>query len=772
MFIKNVRIFIKQLLRNRVFSFITIAGFSIALMFVILLSIYVQGELSIDSFHEHKDRVYRLTTEKYSSFAPPIGGMIMDTNPEVESYTRVYTQSDVISDVNRQTLRFEFLMVDPAFLEMFSFSMVEGNKAEALASKNSIVLSQSFAKKMFGSESPVGKEVELSQRHKFIVSGVIEDFGGETHFKYCDALVNFTYLADLWGWDEVLTSLGNSSFALYLMAKPHADLVAKESAILEQFKKDYWMYQGGYASEVHMEPLKEVYFGEKQGSGAKTNSKRFILILSTISIVILLIAIINYINLSVAQSSFRSREVAVKKLLGSSSLRIILQFVIESILICILAFNIALIMAKLAEPLFNSLLNTHISIQGYFTFSKTAAYLLLIMLVGAISGLAPAFIMSQFAAIDVVKGFFRKRSKGTYSRLLIGLQYCSAIVLIICACTIVRQTNYLKNYDVGFNKNGILWINNDVSSQKKGALREEFLKIDGVEDVSFVAGSPIDGGNNQSFVYNEKPVSFQEFKVDSAFFNMFGIASRPTGMAYQRGVFWLNETAIRELELDSIPQTFEFSGNNVPIYGVLSDFHFKDLHQKMGPAIVHLLPEDAYPWTIFVKLANGNPTGTISKLGDVYCKFTNGLPMDYGFVDETIEKWYHEEERNAKLIGYFSMLAIVISVMGIFGMAGFYIIQREKEVGIRKTFGASDIQVMGMFNWNFIKWVLVAFVAAIPIAYYAMDSWLQSFPYRIELSWWIFATSGVVVIAIALVTVSWLSYKISTSNPVEALRYE
>jgi putative ABC transport system permease protein len=769
---QNFRILLKQLLRNKTFSIITIAGFSFALMFVILLSIYVQQELSVDDFHVNKNRIFRLTNESASSFAPPIGELLKDMYPEIESYTRVYSQDGVLSELGKQKIRTDFLMVDSSFFTMFSFHMIEGQPSEVLTGKNSIVLSHSFAKKLFGNKSPLGKEVELDLRHKFIVTGVVEDFPENTHFKSYSAFVNFTCLADFWGWPELLTTYGNSSFAIYFMAKPNTDLVSKESAILEMFMKDYWVYKGGYVHELKMEPLSDIYFGGKNGSGAKGNSKKLIVVLTAISFIILLLAIINYINLSIAQASMRSREVAVKKLLGSTKTQIFLQFILESVFLCVVAFNIALVLSKLAEPVFNSLFNTQLTLSQKFNINTSLAYLLGVIIAGAFSGLIPAWVVVRYKAVDIVKGVFRRRSKGVFGRLLIAIQYCSAIVLIICTWTIALQTSYMKDYNVGFSKSSIMWISNDIHFSRTDALRDELMKIAGVVDVSFVAGSPIDGGNNQSFYYNDKPVSFQEFLVDSAFFEMFAIKSEPTGMAYSKDAIWLNETAIKELELDSLPQTFKFHQTNLPVYGVLKDFHFKDLRQKIGPAMVRMLPKDKFAWKIFVKLTDENLQESVNQVSSIYSGFTNGIPMQYGFVDDTIYKWYEKEEKTAKTIGYLTILAIIISVMGILAMATFYIEQRVKEIGIRKVTGANALSIVWMLNFDFIKWVLISFVFACPLAYYAMSKWLANFPYKTPIYWWVFFLSGIIALGFALLTISWQTWRCASRNPVEALRYE
>ncbi len=748
-------------------------GFSISLMFVILLSVYIKQELSVDKFHVKKDRIYRFTTGESSSFAPPVGERLMNQYPEIESYTRLFKREGIIKDENEQKLSFKYLLVDSSFFTMFSFPVIEGNSGEFFKAKNSIVLTKSFAKKAFGNNSPIGREVEINDKFKFIVTGIMEDIPENTHIISCDAFLPFISLADFWNNKEILTSYNNSSFALYFLAKPNTNIVAKEAEILASFKKDYWMYVQGFAKNVKFESLTDAYFGGIEAPGSRGNSKKFIVVFSTIAIIILLLAIINYINLTIAQSSLRSREVAVKKLHGSSKGRLVLQFIIESIIICLIAFNIALLLSKLVEPIFDNLLNTHLDISHKFGIETTLVYLLGVLLIGVISGLIPSFAITKYKAIDVIKGSFRRKSKSVFGKVLISFQYCTAIILIICTWIIAKQTNYMQSYDVGFKKDNIIYFGNDIDKNQREAFREEIKKIPGVVDLAYTAGSPLDGGNNNSMSYPNKSVSFQVFEVDSVFIKMFDLKIKPTGAAYSKSRFCLNETAIKAMEMDSLPKTFKFPTNyEIPVYGVAKDFHFRDLHQKIGPAMIFNLEKDKDAWSIFISLTGPDQLSTIDKIKKVHSDFSKGMPMEYEYINDTIKEWYEKEEQTAKMVGYLTALAIIISVMGILAMATFYIQQRIKEIGIRKVNGATEGGIVFMLNFDLIKWVLVAFIVACPIAYYISMKWLQNFPYQTTISWWVFIASGLIAMVFALATISWQSWRAASRNPVEALKYE
>lgn len=775
MFFSNFKIFLKQLLRNKMYSTITIMGFAISLMFVILLSVYIEQELSVDNFHIKKDRIYRLTTGESSSFAPPVGQRLKDKYPEIESYTRIHQRDGIISttSVEEQKYNFTYLLADSAFFTMFSFPFIEGNTKEVFKAKNSIVLSKSFAQKVFGKVSSIGREVNVNQKFTFVVTGVFEDIKENTHFIKCDAFVPFEKLAEFWNNPKLLTSDDNCSFSLYFLTKPNTDIKSKESEILTDFKKDFWMYKWGQAKAVYFEPLEEIYFGQKEGQGARGNNKKVILIFSTIALVILLLAIINYVNLSVAQSSTRSKEVAIKKLHGSSKGRLFAQFILESVVICIVAFNIALVLAKFGEPIFNNLFDTNLELDQKLNLPTFSVYLIGIALVGIISGLIPAFVITRFNAIDIVKGAFRRKSKSVFSRILISFQYSTAIILIVCTWAIIRQTNFMRDFNLGFARDNIVFMGNDMEVSQKDAFKNEIMKIPGVVDVAYAAGSPIDGGNNNTLQIDGKTYSFQVFQVDTSFIKMFNLKISITGGTLSKYRFCLNQAATKEMGNDSLPKTFKWpSGDVVPVYGVVKDFHFRSLYQKVGPAMIFNLPKEEGAWSIFFKLTGTNQQQAIDQIKKVHSKFTNGNPFDIEFVDEHINQWYKKEEQTSKIIGYFSLLAIVISVMGILAMATFYIGQRVKEIGIRKVNGATEIGIVNMLNADLVKWVVLAFIVACPISYYAVNKWLENFPFKTSVDWWIYFASGLIAIFFAFITISWQSWRAASRNPVEALRYE
>jgi putative ABC transport system permease protein len=766
-----MKMFIKYLAKNRLYTFITLSGFAVSLTFVFLLTVYIKQELSVDQFHVNKDRIYRLCRDNGATFAPPIGDLIKNQFPEAETYTRIYKNSGNAIFKDKQQRRFDYLMADSSFFTMFSFKLKEGDPRQVLASINSAVLSTSFSRKIFGDENPVGKTF-LIDKHSFLITGIYEEFPQNTHFIKTDAILNFRVLADLWGWKELLTTNGNSSFGLYFLAGKGTGLPSKAPLILEQFKKDYWLFTNKYSKTLWFEPLTEVYFSKESGPAIRQNNSTSIIIFGAIALLILIIAIINYINLTVAQAGFRSKETAIRKLMGSSKGALISQHLIESVILSLMAAFIALILAFLAEPFFNTQMNCILSLNKQFNFSFITAIIVVVAGTGLVSGIIPALVTNNFNPIDVVKGNLARKTKTTYSKVLISFQYGVAIVLLISTWTIARQSKFMQNYNPGYNKENLFWMENSIKASQKTAFRSLLKSIPGVTDISYCQGNPLDGGNNQSFKYKDKPMSFQEFVVDSLFFKLMGMKVTETGTAFSKNGVWLNRTAVNILELGENPVSFRYYDNEVPVLGIIDDFNFRSLHQKIGPLIIRQLSQDYEPWSVVVKLNGTDPLTAVSRIRKEQSAFTGGIPMESGFVDESLNQLYTAELKQSKLLGAFTLLSILISSMGIFAMALYYIQQKVKEIGIRKINGATVIEVMIMLNKDFIKWVAIAFIIAAPVALFAMHKWLQNFAYQTHLSWWIFALAGIIAFGIALLTVSWQSLRAATRNPVEALRYE
>lgn len=768
----GIKPYLRHLSRNKMYTGVTVLGFALSLTFVLILGIYIQNELSVDDFHENKDRIYRLENETVD-FSPPIATDLAETYPEIEDFTRVYNESGRISKSGGQKIKFDYLGVDPGFFNMFSFPLIHGNSNQALQTEDEIVLSRDKAVQIFGSVTgAMGQTVFIGGNNKFTVTGVMENFPDNTHFTRQDALVNLGAFKKIYAFEDIMEEYGWCSLSIYFMAKPNTDLPAKAPEILENFKKNFWLYQEGWAKSVVMTPLPQLYFSNKIGNGTKSNSKTMILVLSGIVFIILLLAIGNYINLTIAQATFRGKEVAVKKLLGGSKTQLVRQLVVESFVLCFSAFFIAYLLALMLEPVINAMLDTKLEIHQALTGTNVLIAFALLVSIGFIAGIVPAIKIARFKPIQVVKGELRTKSRSLYSKVFITFQYTVAIALLASSWIILKQTNYLRDKDLGFDKDNIVQMEYLGETKQKETIKGELLKIPGVKDVSITWQSPLSGGSNQTFDSNGKSVSFQEFAVDPSFYDVFNIEIAPTDVAYAPNGVVLNEAALKELGMMNNPVSYQMGDQEIPVLGVVKDFNFKQLRDNVGPLMIRQQNPGQFADNVFIKLDGKEAINTISQIKTTYSNIIGNVEFDIRFVDEAISQWYEKEERTGKIIGYFTVLAVIISSMGILAMATFYMQQRKKEIGVRKVNGATIGRVMALLNKDFIKWVMLAFIIAVPVSWYAMHRWLQSFAYKTTMDWWIFVFAGALTLLMALLTVSWQSYRAASTNPVQSLRDE
>lgn len=778
MWLTNLKTYRKFLGKNKFYTLVTVLGFAISLMFVLLLSIYVKQELSVDQFHKNKDRIFLLAHNRESAnFANPVVNLIKDNYPEVESFTRIVSRNVTIETPNGK-INMKALFADSTFFNIFSFPLVEGEASKVLETKKTVVVTESFAKKMFQDENPIGKFLNLDDSTSLTVTGVMKDFPQNTQIPQSEVVINYQMIDRYWGRD-ILTTWNNSSFGIYFMEKGGTDLPSKAPQILDLFHKNkYWLYTQGFAKDVTFIPLTEVYFTgvNTSFSEIRTNNKTLVSIYLIITILILIVAILNYINLSVSQAGKRGKEAGIKKLLGCDKKGIVIQFISESVLMTFISFFIGLFLAFIAEPFFNDVLSTDLDLKNQLlNIPFSLSIIISIFLIGFISGLIPALLVSKFQPIEIVKGTYIFKVKSVYSKILISFQYTVAIALLACSVFIVMQTEFMKNYDLGFSKDNILKLQNTVGPERVSALQSLLEGISGVEKISFSSGTPLDGGNNNSFEYKGQSLSFQIFSVDTAFFDIFNIKIKSTGITPGENTIWVNQKGYDALQPDSISHTVTFgdNGNSRQIAGIINDVHFRSLHTETGPLMINLRQSGWWPWSIIVKIKNGSDLfKTADEIKKVYAEFNGGIPFESEFANDTVQQWYSKEDKTSKILMAFTVLTFTILLMGIFAMSLYYVRQKEKEIGIRKVNGASESEIMKMLNMNFIRWIIMAFAIAVPIAYYIMQRWLENYPYKISLSWWVFALTGLAVLLISVISISIQSWKAASANPIESIKSE
>ena len=462
--LSDLRVYGKFLSRNKLYTLVTVLGFAVSLMFVLLLSVYVKQELSVDQFHEKKDRIFLLArSDNHANFPNPVADLVKNNFPEVESYTRLVRRGPEKMKVADKDVEAGFLLADSAFFSIFSFPLIEGDPYTVLSTRASAVISQSFALQCFFDENPIGKSLFFSDGEAVMITGVMKDFPQNTQFQACDMVLNY-FLLDRYygaeGYNSLFENWNNSSYEMFFLVKEGTDLQAKAPLLVDLFiQNNFWLYTNGQAKDVVFVPLVDCYFSDVYTGNAnlKRNSKTPVMIYTTIALLILIIAILNYINLSVSQSALRGKEAAMRRLLGCDKKGLMFQFLSEAMLMTLLSFAIGLFLAFAAEPFFNDVLNTKLNLAVHFlSLPFIAGVLLSLFVIGFISGWVPAIAVTKFQPIDIIKGAYRVKVKSTYSKLLITFQYSAGIILLICSTFIVRQNNFVRNYDLGVSKDNIL----------------------------------------------------------------------------------------------------------------------------------------------------------------------------------------------------------------------------------------------------------------------------------------------------------------------------
>lgn len=779
MILANIRSYLKFLSRNRLYTFVSVLGFSVSLMFVVVLAAYSRQELSFDDFHANGDRIYMLMQDRGPNFGNPIGQYVADRIPEVESYTRYFSRRVTVEKEKEETFLWEVSYTDPDFFRIFSFDLVSGNPEDVLVREKTVALSETMARRLFGDEDPMGRQVTIDGEPN-TVTGVYRDFPYNTHFVAPDFILNYLSLSRMWGEGPdgtLLNSWNNFGFQVYFLARPGTDIHSKEELLLADLKKDAWYFQDGRGTEVTFVPLRELHLHplmeDRWLSQFKASSRTAITVYIAVAFLILLFAVLNYINTTVAQSTFRGKEAAIRKLLGSGRRRIIGQLLGESAMMTLFSSIVGIGLAFLAEPYFNYMLGTRLDLARQFSVPVILAILLFIAVLSVVAGTIPAIFISRFKPVEVIKGTFRRRVKTSYSTMLGIFQYTVSIVLLICSFFILRQSDFLRNNDMGLTLDRSFFIENITGGNNIGSVRSELQSIAGVEKVSLVSGMPIIGGNDNSFEWNDIPVSVQVYIVDSVFFDILGLSVTPVDNPVNGTPVILNSVAYNGMQPEKTDGVITKWGESFTVTGIVSDFKFRPLNTPAGMVWIEVQNDNPSPWELLVKISDSaDVVATVEAIRDTYARFTDGRPFESGFLQNEMQSWYEKELRTASMMWAFTVLTLLIMVTGVFAMALYTVRQREKEIGIRKVNGATTGEVLGLLNRRSALTVLVSFVVACPVAWFAMERWLRQFAYKIDLSWWVFLLAGAIVLGLTVVCVTWQSFHTARMNPVDTLKSE
>ena len=799
MLINYIKIALRNLKRHKGYTFINIAGLAIGMACCILIILYIYSELNYDRYHENADRIYRLGTNfdvgkmhaKTAVSNHPIGPTLSRDYPEVLNATRIrpYMPRTLVEYKEKQFFEEKIFYADNSVFDVFSFPIIRGDHKSALVTAYSLLITEDVAKKYFGDEDPIGKILRLNNDSDFSVTGIIKNVPPNSHFTF-DMLCSFETLYQH-NPEQREKWMGDFNNYTYLLLQENYDfreLEQKFPQLIDKHIGRILKLLGGKV-EFFLQPLTNIHLHSNlEGEISGNSDIAYVYIFAAIALFILLIACINFMNLSTARSAKRAKEVGMRKVLGSYRGQLIKQFLSESVTYSFLAFFIALTLVQLALPLFRSLSGTTLNFQFAEISWLVPCLIGFVFLVGLVAGSYPAFFLSAFRPVRVLKGHLKAGTANSRFRsVLVVLQFAISIVLIAGTGVIMNQLHYMKERRLGFNKEHVvvLPIMEGSIMQSIETIKEELKSHTGVVSVAASSSVPGHGVSRhnaflpEGFELNESQM-IGAISIDHNFIptlDMEVVAGRnfsPEFVTDSSKSALINETAAQEFGwVDPVGKTItELTGNGITktVIGVVRDFHVESLHKKIEPLYIENEPSGfGY---ISIRIRPRNVSGTMDFLRKKWKEFGSGGTFDYAFLDESFDSQYRAEERLSTIFSYFTLFAIFIACLGLFGLASFTAEQRTKEIGIRKVLGASVYGIVILLSKEFAKWVLIANIIAWPVAYYAMNKWLQDFAYRINMGVWIFILAGAFALIIALLTVSYQAVKVALSNPVEALRYE
>jgi putative ABC transport system permease protein len=790
--------------RNKVTSFVNIFSLGVGITAFLFIMLYVHHETSYDKFHTNYDRIYRLEADEWGKLPPVFGRHLNDRMPEVENAAFLSMTDKAMlgwqPDSNPENLRWvegEFLMADSTTFDVFTFPFIQGNPKLALKLPMSVVLTRSMSQKLFGEGNPMGKSVIFNER-PFMITGIIEDVKA-SHIAI-DFLVSHSSFEKMFPQRDINKTARNSWAwsATYLLMTDQMDEQKVEEKINEVLSEinDGKLVDTEF-DRFHIRPLKDLYFdGEVQKlSYGRHGNWKMVVVLITIGIFLLLLAAINYVNLTTARSVIRSKEIAVKQVTGSSTHLLRLQLSGESVIISLVSLVVAMTIVQLFLPKFNQLTSATIQIAQ---FNQPFNWILLVaggILIGIMAGMYPAFYLTGIKPVMLIKGDRSKGSAGSVFRSgLMTFQFALSIILIVAILVNFRQLHYLRTADLGFNKDHVINVTTPADIPNEFTLRESFktrlLQHSGVEGVSFSYGTPGTFiADSPTIEINESPITLKVLLVDEDYLKVMGMTvlkgrafsrenrsdqTQPDSTDHVAGIL-LNETAVQQYGMnDPIGQIIYFNWDStsraMKVVGIVKDFHIRSFHDKIEPLMftwIHIIGNTAN-----IKVASSDLPATLKTIEAEFRNVWGQIPFTYSFLDESFNRQYQRDEQLATVIGYFTLLAIIIACLGLFALSSFMVSRRVKEIGVRKVLGASVGTIYSMLSWDFLKWILVAIVIATPVAWYLMKMWLSTFAYHFELGIDVFVFASFIAIGIALLTITGQSLKVARANPVDSLKYE
>jgi len=801
----------RNIARHKFISFINISGLTIGITCCLLILVYILNELSYDRYNENADRTYRVTRTFYSkdgsenlhlsSVAPPFGPLLKVAFPDIEKMTRVLPNNTTVFRYKDKLFNEkDGFFADENFFNVFSVNVTEGDKKTALNDPYNIMITPEIAKKYFGSEDPINKTVILDNtKHEFKVTGIFEPFPSNAHM-HPNMLVSFNTLKDsvIYGEKQLETNFGNNSFYTYLLLPKNynSETISRQ---LNSFLDKYVHLPGmppniktSQATKLTIQKLTDIHLqshldDEIEPEGSMTR----VYVFAIIAIFILLIACINYMNLSTARSALRAKEIGVRKVIGAQRKEIIRQFLGESVLVTWVALILAAVFTWLLLPYINQLAHLNLAFSSLLRWNILTGILCLPFFIGLLSGLYPAIFMSSFKPVQVLKGVLKVGSGNiSFRKVLVVVQFSVSIVLIVATTVVFQQLSYIENKSLGFNKDHILVTGFPGTLTKQfESFKQELLKNPSIKAVGrssrIPSGRLLDDQGAQVIEGGKSIPTSIELKyitTDFGFVDTYGMkmaAGRNFSRDYPTDTanYVINQTAVQQLgwktDQNAIGKDLTYGGTKGKVIGVVHDFHFESLHQAIIPMVFLLPPPSSgYYNSISIKVNGNNVQSAISTIRDTWHQYVQNVPFDFTFLDDRFQKLYNAEQEESKLFTIFSGLAIFIACLGLFGLSAFTISQRVKEIGVRKVLGASVPQIVVELSRDFMKLVIFSAVVALPVSWFLMHKWLLDFASRIDLSWWVFLGAGIMALIIAFATIGLQTVKAANVNPVKSLRSE
>jgi len=798
-------------MKYKFISFINLFGLTVGLTCCLLITTYILNELSYDKYNKNADDIYRVTRTFYnqqgalslklSTISPPFGYYLPNDFPEIRKMTRLL-------DNGITPLRYKDKLIneknvffaDENFFDVFSIQVLKGNPKTALADPFSVMLTEEAAKKYFGDEDPMNKVIRANNQFDVKVTGIYKAFPSNSHM-HPGMLVSFNTLKDsaVYGEKGLRKDWGNNSFFTYLLLPNNYDpqkMIARFPAFIDAHmdRKDYNGQQVSKFTTLGLQKLTDIHLYSHTDYEAEPNGDMSrIWIFGSIALFILLIACINYMNLSTARSALRAKEIGIRKVVGARKKALILQFLSESIIISWLAIFIALSLLYFTLPWLNKISGQELSIDILLKWQVLIPLFLTPFLVGVLSGIYPALFLSSFQPVKTLKGIFKVGGSNiSFRKVLVVTQFAISIILIITTAVVFQQLHYMQQKSLGFDRDHVAVVPyNGALNDKFESFRTELLSNSNIKSVGRSSRIPTgrlldDMGaytlSGDSMMPTNTDIKF--VCVDYDFIPTYGIkmvAGRNFSRDYGTDTtsFIVNEAALAVMGIgdakESIGKPFVYAGAKGKIIGIMHDFHFESMHERIVPLIL-VLPTASQAQDLYhamsVKISGNDIPGGLAQLQKTWKQFLPDIPFNYTFLDENFDQLYQSENRQGKLFTTFSCLAIFIACLGLFGLSAFIITQRIKEIGIRKVLGASVPGIVQMISKDFLKLVAIAAIIAFPVAWYFMDKWLQDFAYRIDISPWIFIGAAVVAMLIAMLTISFQAVKAALANPVKSLRTE